>query len=205
MRPLCQREGASCGACCGLYNRRDPSRAALEATMRRRTEWLAVVPRSEGAFRIAAARLAPLEPPPLFASVRVCPLLGFLDAAESRIGCLAHPAVTGGPDLRDAGVYGAQTCESFMCPSHAWLSEEEAELVALACGDAHLYGLVVTDVPFLRAALSAVAEGMASRVELRHLSRPAFRDALRALLALKEELAPGSNGLYGAFRPGPSG
>ena len=202
---LCQREAASCGACCGLYNRRDHSRASLEATLRRRTEWLAVVPRSEGAFRMAAARLAALEPPPLFPSVKVCPLLGFLDAAESRIGCLAHPAATGGPDLRDAGVYDARTCESFMCPSHAWLSEEEAALAEQACGDAHLYGLVVTDVPFLRAALSAVAEGTGARVEPRHLSRPAFRDALRSLLALKEELAPGSEGLYGAFRAGPSG
>ncbi len=205
VRPLCQREGASCGACCGLYNRRDHSRGALEATLRRRTEFLAVVPRSLGAFRMAAARLAALEPAPLFPSVRVCPLLGFLDAGESRIGCLAHPAATGGPDLRDAGVYDARTCESFMCPSHAWLSEEEAELAAGACGDAWLYGLVVTDVPFLRAALAAVAEGTGTRVERRHLSRPAFRLALRSLLALKEELAPGSDGLYGAFRPGPAG
>ncbi|HEX9186260.1 MAG TPA: hypothetical protein VGB87_04260 [Vicinamibacteria bacterium] len=205
MRPLCQRGGASCGACCGPYNRRDHSRASLEAALRRRTQALDGVPRTLPAFRAAAARLAAEEPPPLFPSVRVCPLLGYLDEEGTRLGCLAHPAATGGPDLRDAGVYGAQTCESFVCPSHAWLSEEEVELAALACGGGYLYGLVVTDVPFLRAALSAVAEGVGARVEQRHLSRPAFRDALRALLALKEELAPGSNGLYGAFRPGPSG
>ncbi|HEU4384906.1 MAG TPA: hypothetical protein VFR85_15595 [Anaeromyxobacteraceae bacterium] len=205
MRPLCQREGASCGACCGLYNRRDHSRPALEGTLRRRTEALAGAPRTLGAFRAAAERLVALEPSPLFPSVKVCPLLGFLDQAGTRIGCLAHPAATGGPDLRDAGVYDARTCESFMCPSHAFLSEEEAELAAQVCGDAWLYGLVVTDVPFLRAALSAVAEGVAGRVELRHLAGPAFRRALRSLLALKEELAPGSDGLYGAFRPGPAG
>lgn len=205
MRPLCQREGASCGACCGLYNRRDHSRAALEAALRRRTEALDGAPCTLEAFRAAAARLAAEEPPPLFPSVRVCTLLGFLDEEGRRLGCLAHPAATGGPDLRDAGVYDARTCESFMCPSHAWLSEEEAELAALACGDAHLYGLVVTDVPFLRTALAAVGEGVAARVELRHLSRPLFRRALRSLLALKEELAPGSDGLYGAFRPGAAG
>jgi hypothetical protein len=202
---LCQREAASCGACCGPYNRRDHSRAALEATLRRRAEALDGAPRTLEAFRAVAARLAADEPPPLFPAVRVCPLLGFLDEGGRRLGCLAHPAATGGPDLRDAGVYDARTCERFMCPSHAWLSEEEVELAALACGDAHLYGLVVTDVPFLRAAFSAVAEGVGARVELRHLSRPAFRDALRSLLALKEELAPGSDGLYGAFRPGASG
>jgi len=205
VRPLCQREASSCGACCGLYNRRDHSRAALSAVLRRRTAALAGVPRTLPAFRAVAARLSAGEPPPLFPSVRVCPLLGFLDEGGTRLGCLAHPAATGGADLRDAGVYDARTCQGFMCPSHAWLSEQEAELAALGCGDAHLYGLVVTDVPFLRAALAAVGEETGARVELRHLSRPSVRDALRSLLALKEELAPGSDGLYGAFRPGPSG
>lgn len=205
MKPLCQRQAASCGACCGLYNRRDHSRAGLIETLRRRTEALAGVPRTLEDFRAAAARLAAAEPPPLFPAVRVCPLLGVLDREEVRVGCLAHPAVTGGIDLRDAGVYGAQICESFTCPSHAWLSVEEAEMAALTCGDAHLYGLVVTDVPFLRATLAAVGEVAGARIEPRHLRRPALRSALRALLALKEELAPGSDGLYGAFRPGEDG
>jgi hypothetical protein len=137
--------------------------------------------------------------------VRVCPLLGFLDEAETRIGCLAHPLVTGGPDLRDAGVYDVITCESFLCPSHAWLGEEEAALAELATGDFHLYGLVVTDVPFLRAVLAAVAGLTGARVERRHLTGPGFLAALRRLLALKEELEPGSEGLFGAFRPGRDG
>lgn len=202
---LCQRGAASCGGCCGLYNRAELSRPGIEAELRRRTRALADLPRTMEAFRAAAAALGAEAAPPLFPSVRVCPLLGFLDEEGRRLGCLAHPAATGGPDLRDAGVYDARTCESFLCPSHAWLSEEEAELAALACGGAHLYGLVVTDVPFLRTALAAVGEGVAARVELRHLSRPSFRRALRSLLALKEELAPGSDGLYGAFRPGAAG
>jgi hypothetical protein len=44
-----------------------------------------------------------------------------------------------------------------------------------------------------------------ARLERRHLERPAVRDALRRLLALKEELEPGSEGLFGAFRPGDDG
>jgi len=171
----------------------------------RRTRALARVERTLPAFREAARRLAEGGPPPLFPSVRVCPLLGFLDAAETRIGCLAHPLVTGGPDLRDAGAYDVTTCEAFLCPSHAWLTEAEASLAELASGDFHLYGLVVTDVPFLRAALGAVAALAGARVERRHLDRPDFRAALTGLLALKEELAPGSEGLFGAFRPGLDG
>ncbi len=205
MTPLCQVAGASCGACCGAYNRADLSRAALHAELRRRTRALAEVPRAPEAFRAAAARLAEGGPAPLFPSVRVCPLLGFLDEGEARIGCLAHPLVTGGADLRDCGVYDVATCDTFLCPSHAWLSEEEAALAARATGDYHLYGLVVTDVPFLRAALEGLASRTGARVELRHLEHAPFRAALRRLLALKEELAPGSDGLFGAFRPGADG
>ena len=153
-------------------------------------------------------------------------LLGFLDPAGARIGCLAHPLATGGVDLRVAGAYDVMTCEMFLCPSHAWLSEEEAALCEAACApgegspaprgasagagggamaDWHLYGLVVTDVEFLRACLGAVAALTGARVERRHLDHPPFRAALARLLALKQELAPGSDGLFGAFKPGRDG
>lgn len=206
MTSLCQRAEASCGACCGLYNRTDLSRASVKEELRRRTRALGRVPRTEADFRAAAERLAADGPTPLFPSVRLCPLLGFLDAAETRVGCLAHPLATGGVDLRACGVYDVTTCDAFLCPSHAWLSEEEAALAAAACrGDFHLYGLVVTDVPFLRAVLAGVAVRAGAAVRLRHLDHAPFRAAFRRLLALKEELAPGSDGLFGAFRPGADG
>ena len=205
MVALCQRGAASCGACCGPYNCEDLSRSRLAAELRIRTRTLAGVPRTAEAFREAAAALGAAAPPPLFPSVRVCPLLGFLDEAEARVGCLAHPAATGGADLRDCGAYDARTCELFLCPSHSFLSEEEADLAAEACGDWYLYGLVVTDVPFLRACLAAVAAEAGARVGRRALAHPPFRAAFRRLLGLKEELEPGSEGLFGAFRPGPDG
>jgi len=205
MLRLCQRAHASCGACCGLYNGQDHSRAALTGELWRRTRALARAEHTEAAFEACGARLSEGTGAPVFPSVRVCPLLGFLDAAGTRIGCLAHPLATGGPDLRAAGAYDVTTCEAFLCPSHAWLSEEEAQLAEGACGDWHLYGLVVTDVPFLRAVLGAVAGVVGQRVERRHLDQPSFRRALRALLAMKEELEPGSEGLFGAFRPGRDG
>jgi hypothetical protein len=206
VEPLCQRGGASCGACCGMYNRRDLSRAAVEALLDRRTAALAGLPRTAEAFRAAAARLREVEEAPLFPSVRICPLLGWLDEARTRVGCLAHPGSTGGPDLRDCGAYDTRTCETFLCPSHSWLSEEEAALLADACaGDPYLYGLVVTDVPFLRAALGGVAALAGRRIERRDLAHRRLRAALVRLLALKEELAPGSDGLFGAFRAAADG
>ncbi len=205
MTPLCQRGEASCGLCCGLYNRADHGQKALEAVLSRRARAFSGLPRSLVGFRAAAAARAADEVPPLFPSVRVCPLLGWLDEARTRVGCLGHPAATGGVDLRDCGVYDAGTCEAFLCPSHSWLSEEEADLVARTCADAHLYGLVVTDVPFLRAVLEAVADLTGERVRARHLASEPFRRTLRELMDLKSELEPGSEGLYGAFRPGPDG
>jgi hypothetical protein len=205
LKPLCQRAFSSCGACCGLYNRRDHGEAAIRERLDARTDALAVVKRTPTAFADAAGRIAAAEPPPLFPSVRVCPLLGWLDPERTRVGCLAHPAATGGDDLRDQGVYDTSICESFLCPSHSWLTEEEAEIVDGACRDAHLYGLVVTDVPFVRAVLEGVGRLAGTRVELRHLGLPRVREALRRLLALKEELEPGSEGLFGAFQPGADG
>ena len=204
VRSLCQRGAVSCGACCGLYNLARHGREAARTLLTRRTEALAGVPRTPEAFRAVAASAR--GEATVFPSVKVCPLLGWLDPAKTRVGCLAHPAATGGVDLRDCGAYDAKLCESFLCPSHAWLSEGEAALAERACaGDPWLYGLVVTDVPFLRAALGGVARLAGGAVELRHLERPAFASALRRLLALKEELAPGSDGLFGAFRAGPDG
>ncbi len=205
LNPLCQRARSSCGACCGLYNRTAHDAVSIRERLDARTDALRDVPRTRAAFRAAAARIAASEPEPLFPSVRVCPLLGWLDPERTRVGCLAHPAATGGADLRDEGVYDASICESFLCPSHSWLGEEEAEIVDQACADAHLYGLVVTDVPFVRAVLEAVGRMAGARLERRHLERPTVRAALRRLLALKEELEPGSEGLFGAFRPGGDG
>lgn len=206
MTPLCQRGEASCGACCGLYNRSDHSRQALAELLDRRTDRVARAPPTAEGFAAAAAELTrACDGEPLFPTVRICPLLGWLDQGRTRIGCLAHPAVCG-HDLRDQGAYDAGICESFLCPSHAFLGEEEAAMVEAVCGaDPYLYGLVVTDVPFVRACLEGLAQLCGERVQGRHLARRPLRAAVRRLFQLKEELAPGSDGLYGAFRPGPDG
>ena len=60
-------------------------------------------------------------------------------------------------------------------------------------------------MPFLRAALAGVADLAGRKVRAADVADHRFLGALRALLALKEELEPGSEGLYGAFRPGADG
>lgn len=198
---LCQRARASCGGCCGVYNRIDPDRAAVHAELARHTRVLARTERTPAAFREAAKRLAEDAPAPVFPSIRVCQLVGFLDEQETRVGCLAHPKANGGVDLRGCGVYDVEICESFLCPSHAALTEREAQLVEAVAGY-HLYGLVATDAPFVRAVLAAIEEEAGRPVESAELRAGPAAAALRRLFELKEELAPGSDGLFTPFRHG---
>jgi hypothetical protein len=202
---LCQPGGgASCGACCGLYNFKDHTRATLAAALARQTDAVRGVPRTKEAYRAVAERLRGVREPSLFPAVRVCPLLGFLDAAHSRVGCLAHPLVTGGEDLRDCGVYTAEVCERFTCPSFSWLSDAQARLVRAACPDWYLYGLVITDVEFVRGCLKLLEQERAAPVPAEALlARPAAVEAVRALFALKET-APGRTAdaaVFGRFGP----
>jgi hypothetical protein len=105
-------------------------------------------------------------------------------------------------DLRACGVYDVETCESFLCASHAAISEREAAIVE-AVADFHLYGLVVPDAAFVRAVLEELADAAGAQVELEELRDPSVSNGLRRLLALKEELEPGSDGIFAAFhRPG---
>lgn len=189
---LCQPGGgASCGACCGLYNFRDHSRAALTRALDRRTDEIRDLEKTPDAYRAAARRLRRWDRDPLFPPVRLCPLLGFVDEERTRVGCLAHPAVTGGVDLRDCGAYDARTCESFECPSFIWLRPAQARLLRAALPDWYLYGLVITDVEFVRSCIKLLEAELGGPADLDALiEKPPALEAMRALLSLKED-APG--------------
>ena len=159
----------------------------------------------------------------LFPAVRICPLLGFLPSGSGsaasgsaasgtpgggapRVGCLAHPRVTGGVDLRDCGVYRAEVCETFTCPSFGWLSDAQARLVQAACADWYLYGLVITDVEFVRGCLRLLAWECGREVPCEALlARAPALAALHALFALKEAAAASAGGVFGRFRPDADG
>lgn len=186
---LCQPGGgASCGACCGLYNFQDHSRVALTEQLSMQTERLRKVPWELGAWREAARELiAARRAQPMFPAVRVCPLLGFLDAERKQVGCLGHPLVTGGTDLRDCGAYRASVCETFTCPSFGWLNDAQARLVKAACADWYLYGLVITDVEFVRGCLRLIEWELGGPAKPEALvERPEVLAAVRKLFALKE-------------------
>ncbi|WNG23624.1 hypothetical protein F0U62_05965 [Cystobacter fuscus] len=207
---LCQPgRGASCGACCGLYNFRDHSRASLTARLNEQTEAFAALPPKHGAWRTRAlALLESRRASPLFPAVRVCPLLGFVDEERTRVGCLGHPKVTGGVDLRDCGVYHAELCETFTCPSFTWLTDAQARLIQVACADWYLYGLVLTDVEFVRGCLRLLEWELAGPVDPERLTtHPEALDAVRRLFALKESAPDRSThaAVFGRFIPDTEG
>jgi hypothetical protein len=207
---LCQPgRGASCGACCGLYNFRDHSRAALTERLAEQTAQLRDVPKEREAWRATARTITESRrEAPLFPAVRVCPLLGFLDEGQRRVGCLGHPKSTGGVDLRDCGVYRASICESFTCPSFGWLEDGQARLVEAACQDWYLYGLVITDVEFVRGCLRLIEREVAGPAQPEKLmARPAVLEAVRRLFALKETAAGRSPHapIFGRFTPDTEG
>jgi hypothetical protein len=207
---LCQPgRGASCGACCGLYNFRDHSRASVTERLAAQTDTFGALPPEPARWHATALELLEARrAPPLFPAVRVCPLLGFLDAERTRVGCLGHPKVTGGVDLRDCGVYHAELCETFTCPSFTWLSDAQARLVQAACADWYLYGLVLTDVEFVRGCLKLLEDELAGPVKPEALvAHPAALAAVRRLFALKET-APhrGTHAaVFGRFTPDTEG
>jgi len=205
---LCQPGGGpSCGACCGLYNFGDHSREAITQVLARQTDAVAEAPRTQEAFHAVARASRALQPPPAFAQVRVCPLLGFLDRSRTKVGCLAHPLQNGGVDLRDCGVYTADVCETFECPSFIWLTDAQARLVRAACPDWYLYGLVITDVELVRGTLRLLEDTLAHPVDPDALiASETALDAVHALFSLKETARDTAGGdSFGRFVPDPEG
>lgn len=200
---LCQPGGgASCGACCGLYNFKDHSRAALTRALDRRTDTIRALPKTPEAYQGAARSLRRWDKDPMFPPVRLCPLLGFVDEERKRVGCLAHPAVTGGIDLRDCGAYDARTCQSFECPSFLWLDAPQARLVRAALPDWYRYGLVITDVEFVRGCVKLLEAELGGRADLDAIvARPEALEAARELLSLKETAPdrPRDAAIFGRF------
>lgn len=200
---LCQPGGgASCGACCGLYNFKDHGREALSRALHRRTDTISELPKEPEAYQAAARSLRRWDKDPLFPPVRLCPLLGFVDPERKRVGCLAHPLVTGGVDLRDCGAYDSKTCSSFECPSFLWLNAPQARLVRAALPDWYLYGLVITDVEFVRGLVKLLEAEWGGPVNLDAIvADPIALSAARAFLSLKET-APNRNddaSIFGRF------
>lgn len=189
MKPhLCQPgPGRSCAACCGLYNFRDRSRETTIARLREHTEAVhALGYEDQEALRNWSQKQQAREQPDLLVpSLPTCPFVGLLPG--ERVGCLLHPKVTGGLDLRALGVYqDREICEAFLCPSFTWLKENEFSAILAASPDWYSYGLAVTDVELLREVLKHVQAHLGTSVRPEQLGRDEARRHLRRFFLWKE-------------------
>ncbi|MCX7634288.1 MAG: hypothetical protein N2Z74_00915 [Syntrophales bacterium] len=160
---LCQ-PGAdkSCGACCGLYNYADSTRSSLTERLRRRTAlYRHNADRTvAGLLKFAAEVRRGEDQRKRYEVIYCCEYLGFLDDEEQRVGCLLHPLQNGGVDLREVSFYGRELCAGHLCPSYYYLTREEKQAVVACLDDWYLYGLVVTDIDFVKSYFRLIGEAI---------------------------------------------
>ena len=177
----------SCGACCGLYNYRGASRSSLERRLKNRTKLFRSLerytPETLESFANSVRKTEPQAK--LLETIYNCEFLGFVDSGFRRVGCLLHPCLHGGLDLRSCSFYGAELCDGHLCLSFQKLSLEEKWALILSLEDWYLYGICVTDIDLCKSFFAHASERLGGQPTLRVLSRPGVRRAARDFFALK--------------------
>jgi hypothetical protein len=177
----------SCGACCGLYNYEDNSRETLSRLMHERTD----VFRSKIKDGVDVGRIKDhLEdiktPKKLFDVIYNCPFIGFVDEGRRRVGCMIHPINNNGVEMRDVSFYGAKLCNDHECPSFTYLSETEKRGVSSVIDDWYLYGLVITDIDFVKEYFRILAEALGEEIKPERLMISEVKKAAYDFFGLKE-------------------
>jgi hypothetical protein len=184
---LCQPDSSkSCGACCGLYNWEDHSRQALIPLLEKRRTLFFSLGRDAENFQKAYAREELPPNPKLLETIYNCEFLGFLDGEKKRVGCLLHPSVNEGRDLRNHCFYGKEICADHCCPSHTHLNPVERKSIFLTLEDWYLYGLVITDLDLVKEFFQQVQTRLGDSLREKRLEDEGVRQALRAFFRLKE-------------------
>ena len=185
---LCQPdEGKSCGACCGLYNWKNHSRAAIETILVLQTGLFAPLGESEQNFdRYRELRASAIDNEKLFETIYNCEFIGFIDPERRRVGCMLHPIVTGGRDLRDHCFYGAKICSGHFCPGYSCFSTAQQRSVVQATGDWYLYGLTITDIDLVKEFFKHVENAIGESINEKRLNQPAITSVLSDFFRLKE-------------------
>ena len=177
---LCRPDNQkSCAACCGLDNTPDATRPALLKYLETRTILFRQTERSAEALQKfetiiresgATSRVDD--------AIHVCEFTGFLDDRFKIVGCMLHPSSPGnqGIDLRGLCHYGSMACKAFFCPAWDDLDQSRRSILLDTIDDWHLYGLVITDVDFVRSLFGLVEERLGKEIEQETLfSDPALR------------------------------
>lgn len=88
--------------------------------------------------------------------------------------------------MRVHSFYGPELCSGHFCPSYTYLSRLEQEMVIAAIDDWYLYGLVITDIDFVKGFVDEVQSRLGDHLRMERLTSKGVRDALREYFRLKE-------------------
>ena len=159
---LCQPDKQkSCAWCCGLYNSYHRNRAELARELKARTEEFARTGRTvEAVLHFSESNRLKEKSQLLDPDFYACEFVGFLNEEETLVGCMLHPLArgNGGADWRGLSFYGAMACQGFFCRSYRELSPFPKEIILSAVNDWYLYGLLISDVDFIRGFFRLVEE-----------------------------------------------
>lgn len=190
-------ENKSCGACCGLYNWIDNSRKTLSDLMHERRD--RYIEAGGGGDSVDAGAMDTVDiaalkrrleniktPETLFDVIHNCPFVGFIDDERKRVGCMIHPVNNGGVEMRDVSFYGAKLCNGHECPSFTSLTSREKEAVSVVIDDWYLYGLVITDIDFVKEFFTITANRIGEGIDPERVTSPAVKAAASDFFRLKE-------------------
>lgn len=186
---LCQPDRTkSCGACCGLYNYADSSRASLTERLRRRTALFQKMVSGPGDLRaFSETVLSGEDGTKRYEVIYCCEYVGFLDARERRVGCLLHPVRHGGVDLREASFYGKELCEGHLCPSYHYIGRPEKLALIEIIDDWYLWGLCITDIDLVVTWFRLISEALGGMPEPVRFGLEPLRGIARAFFSFKTD------------------
>jgi hypothetical protein len=184
---LCQPDNSkSCGACCGLYNWEDYSRKTLTALLETNTRLFFSFGEKPDIYSYQRLQSETVAQQKLCETIYNCEFLGFINKEQTRIGCLLHPCLHHGDDLRDCSFYGAEMCAGHFCPSYSYLTGSEQAAAATVLDDWYLYGLIVTDIDFVKEFFTVVQNRLGDCLNPERFAEPAVKNALHNYFQLKE-------------------
>ena len=185
---LCQPDSTkSCAACCGIYNYVENTRPALLKRFEYREALFSRVQTGELSLDGYRDILRHREDGRrIFKTIYSCEFAGFVDGERKRVGCMLHPMVTGGCDLRVHSFYGREICDGHFCPSYQKLASNEASIVLFCIDDWYLYGSVVTDIDFIKTFFTIVQNRIAEEISPAVVgSNPVLAEILKGYFSLK--------------------
>lgn len=185
---LCQPDATkSCAACCGIYNYVDNTRDSLDKRLLSRTHLFSRVRENTLAIKDYQAIIRHKENSRrIYATIYSCEFVGFIDEGFKRVGCMLHPLMNHGSDLRVISFYGRDICEGHLCPSYQKLDAHEASILLAALDDWYLYGSAITDIDFVKTFFKIIQDRLGGILDVKKVrSVPGLLDIIRRYCGLK--------------------